>query len=191
MPPPDSFLASSAGPRRRIHTLAFERPEKTLAAVRRLREEGFEVHDVFSPFPVHGMDEALGLSESRLGLATLAGGLFGCAVAFGFQVWTHAIDWPLVIGGKSPLALPAQIPVSFELTVLCAAIATVGGLLVRRRLFPRLSPASPPAQPDPRITDDRFVVLVVERDATFSPSSFHALGRLLGSVDIVEGWRSL
>ena len=191
MPPVDSFLAASESPRRRIHTLAFEQPGITLQAVRRLREEGFEVHDVFSPFPLHGMDEALGLPETRLGLATLVGGLFGAAVAFGFQVWTHAIDWPLVIGGKSPLALPAQVPVSFELTILCAAFATAGGLLVRRRLFPRLSAGGPPAQPDRRVTDDRFVVVVVERNASFSSARFCELGRALGSVEIVEGWRTL
>lgn len=191
MPPIDSLLAPPGGPARRIHTLAFEHPERTLNAVRRLREEGFEVHDVFSPFPVHGMDEALGLTGSRLGMATLVGGLLGGAVAFGFQAWTHAIDWPLVIGGKSPLALPAQVPVSFELTILCAAVATVGGLVVRRRLYPRLSSARPPAQPDPRVTDDRFVVLVVERDAAFSSTRFRELGRVLGSVQTVEGWRVL
>ncbi|MEO8587133.1 MAG: DUF3341 domain-containing protein [Acidobacteriota bacterium] len=191
MPPVDSFLAPSGSPRRRIHTLAFEHPGATLEAVHRLRAEGFEVHDVFSPFPLHGMDEALGLAGTRLGFATLVGGLFGAAIAFGFQVWTHAIDWPLIIGGKSPLALPAQVPVSFELTILCAAFATVGGLLVRRRLFPRLTGERPLSQPDPRVTDDRFVVLVVERNASFSPARFHELGRALGSVEIVEGWRTL
>ncbi len=188
MPPADSFLAEPRPARRRLHTLAFEGPQETLRAVRRLRQEGFEVHDVFSPFPIHGMDEALGLRETRLGLATLAGGLLGGISAFAFQIWTHAIDWPLVIGGKSPLALPAQVPVSFELTVLCAAFGTVGGLLLRRRLYPRL--AMPAARPSPRVTDDRFVVLVIERDATFSPGRFRDLARALGTVEIVEGWRA-
>ena len=97
--------------------------------------------DVHTPYPVHGMDEALGLPDTRLGLATLAGGLLGAGVAF-FQFWTHVVDWPLVIGGKSPLALPAQVPVSFELTVLFAAFATVGTFLARRRLFPRIAVAA-------------------------------------------------
>ena len=137
MPSADRAVASPTGSRRRIHTMAFDDPSRALAAVRALRADGFEVDDVHTPYAVHGMDEALGLPETRLGLATLAGGLLGAGVAFGFQFWTHAVDWPLVIGGKSPLALPAQVPVSFELTILFAAFATVGTFLARRRLFPR------------------------------------------------------
>ncbi len=190
MHPTDSALRRAEGTRRRIHALVFETPGDTLGAVRRLREEGFEVHDVYSPFALHGIDEALGLRRSRLGIATLLGGLFGGGSAFAFQVWTHAIDWPLVIGGKTPLALPAQVPVSFELTVLFAAFATMGGLVVRRRLLPRLTP-EPVAQPDPRVTDDRFVVLVVERDASFSPARFRAVAASLHPVALREGWRAL
>lgn len=186
MPRLDTLLV--AGTRRRVHALSFDDPSRTLEAVRRLKAGGFEVFDVHSPFLVHGMGEALGLSPSRLGWATFVGGLFGGAVAFGFQIWTHAIDWPLMIGGKSPLAFPAQVPVGFELTVLFAAFATVGGLLARRRLFPRAEPA---AQPHPAVTDDRFVVLVVERDAGFSSSRFHALLPSLGPIEVSEGWRVL
>lgn len=177
-----------AGTRRRVHALSFDDPVRTLEAVRQLRGDGFEVFDVHSPFLVHGMAEALDLAPSRLGWATFVGGLLGAAVAFGFQIWTHAIDWPLVIGGKSPLALPAQVPVSFELTVLFAAFATVGGLLASRRLFPRVA-SRPAAQPHPAVTDDRFVVLVVERDAGFSPVRFRELLRRIGPIDVSEGWR--
>lgn len=188
MPSADSAVASPTGSRRRIHTMAFDDPSRALAAVRALRADGFEVDDVHTPYAVHGMDEALGLPETRLGLATLAGGLLGAGVAFGFQFWTHAVDWPLVIGGKSPLALPAQIPVSFELTILFAAFATVGTFLARRRLFPRIA-VTPPSQPGPGVTDDRFVVLVVERDAGFRPARLRELARELGPVETVEGWR--
>ena len=190
MPATDSVLAIPIGSRRRVHTVAFDAPEKALAAVRTLTSESFEVHDVHTPYAVHGMDEALGLRETRLGVATLVGGLVGGGAAFGFQIWTHAIDWPLTIGGKSPLALPAQVPVSFELTVLFAAFATVGGLLLRRRLFPRLAKdPMPAAQPDPRVTDDRFVVVVIERDGRFRLSRFRELAKELGALDVVEGWR--
>lgn len=190
MPPTDSALAAPMGSRRRIHTMVFDDPSLTLNAVQKLRADGFEVDDVHTPYAVHGMDEALGLPDTRLGLATLAGGLAGGCLAFGFQIWTHAIDWPLTIGGKSPLALPAQVPVSFELTVLFAALATVGSLLFRRRLFPRFI-FEPPTQPSLAVTDDRFVVLIVERDAGFRPVRFREMARELGSVDSVEGWRVL
>lgn len=190
MPATDSVLSFPIGSRRRIHTVAFDAPEKALAAVHALKADGFEVHDVHTPYAVHGLDEALGLRETRLGTATLVGGLVGGGAAFGFQIWTHAIDWPLTIGGKSPLALPAQVPVSFELTILFAAFATVGGLLLRRRLFPRVaSDPVPPAQPDPRVTDDRFVVVVVERDGRFRLDRFRALAKEMGALETVEGWR--
>ena len=188
MPSADSAVASSPGSRRRIHTLAFDDPSSALAAVRALRADGFEVDDVHTPYAVHGMDEALGLPETRLGLATLAGGLLGAGVAFGFQFWTHAVDWPLVIGGKTPLALPAQVPVSFELTVLFAALFTVFGLLARRRLFPRID-GRPADQPHPRVTDDRFAVVVVERDGSFDPGRFARLCAALRPVEVVEDWR--
>ncbi len=174
----------------RVHAVSFAEAPAALAAVRRLRAEGFEVHDVHTPFPVHGLDEALGLRPSRLGRMTFAGGVLGAAAAFGFQVWTHAVDWPLVIGGKTPLALPAQVPVSFELTVLFAALFTVFGLLARRRLFPRID-GRPADQPHPRVTDDRFVVLVVERDAGFAPARFGELVTALGAVERAESWRAL
>lgn len=186
MPRLEELLA--AGTRRRVHALSFDDPLRTLEAVRTLRARGYEVFDVYSPFLVHGMAEELGLPPSRLGWATFVGGLVGGTAAFGFQIWTHAIDWPLSIGGKSPLALPAQVPVSFELTVLFAAFATVGGLLASRRLFPRVE-SRPAAQPHPAVTDDRFVVLVVERDAGFSPAGFRELVRGLGPLEVSERWR--
>lgn len=190
----DSFLAppgarggASTG-RRRVHAVSFDAPELALAAVKRLRAEGYDVYDVHSPFPIHGMDEALGLRETRLGMATLVGGLAGGVLATTLQIWTHAVDWPLVIGGKSPLALPAQVPVSFELTVLFAALATVAALLVRRRLRPRAG--DPPTQPNERVTDDRFVALVVESDASFEPHRFRALCATLGAEAVDDGWRT-
>lgn len=186
----DEREATREGTRRRLHAVAFDDPHRTLEAVKALREAGFEVHDVHAPFPVHGIEEALGLPPSRLGRTALAGGLLGAVVAFGLQVWTHAFDWPLVIGGKSPLALPSQVPVSFELTVLFAAIATVAGLLARRRLFPRVG-HRPPTQPGPGVTDDRFVVVVVERDASYSAARFDAVLAELSPVEVTEGWRVL
>jgi hypothetical protein len=169
--------------------LVFEEPEATLGAVRRLRGEGFDVADVHSPFPLHGAEEALGLRPTRIALATLAGGLAGGVGKLLFQGWVHVVDWPMNIGGKPDTALPALVPVTFEITVLVAAFATLGALFLRRRLFPRLVPAPAPRQPHPRVTDDRFAVLVVERDASFAPDRFRRLCEALGPVEVVEDWR--
>ncbi len=175
--------------RKRIHAVVFDDPGNTVGAVVRLRSEGFEISDVHSPFPVHGMEEALGLRESNLPWATLVGGAIGLAVALWLQSWTHTVDWPLNIGGKSNLALPASIPIIFELTVLFAAFATVGTLFARGRLFPRLEIGTPATQPHARACDDRFVVLVIESDAAFSPERFAEVCRELAPVEINLGWR--
>lgn len=175
--------------RGRVHMLVFDEPEATVAAVRRLRGAGFDVADVHSPFPLHGADEALGLRPTRIALATLVGGLVGGIGKLAFQAWVHVVDWPMNIGGKTDTALPALVPVTFELTVLVAAFATLGALFLRRRLFPRLVPAPAPRQPHPRVTDDRFAVLVVEHDASFAPDRFRSLVEALSPVELVEDWR--
>lgn len=174
--------------RRRVHALVFDDPQQTLVAVRRLRGRGYEVSDVHMPFPVHGMEEALGLPESRLALATLIGGLAGGLLKLLFQGWVHVVDWPMNIGGKGEVSLPALVPVTFELTVLIAAFATLGALFVRRRLYPRLHPERPTRQPHPRVTDDRFAVLVVERDAGFEPDKFRSLCTALHPQEVIESW---
>ncbi len=177
--------------RYRVHSVAFEDPDQALHAVKTFRDAEFEVANVYTPFAVHGMEEALGLPETNLPWATFWGGVAGLTVGLGFQFWAHAIDWPLNIGGKTSIAWPASLPVAFEMTVLLSAIATVGALLVTRGLRPRRSAATPDSQPDPRATDDRFVLLVVERDGGFLRPRFDALCTELGAVDVVEGWRVL
>lgn len=166
-------VRESADPSRdvpRRHLLSFETPSRALDAVRLLRAESFEVGDVFSPFPIHGIEEALGWRETRLPLATLAGAVLGGSVAIGFQLWSHVRDWPLRIGGKSFSAIPALIPVTFELAVLFAAFATVGTLILRSGLRPRVVSTAPD-----RATDDAFVVVVLERDGAFSPDLFRRM----------------
>ena len=174
-----------------VHALVFDDPERTVAAVRTLRGAGFVVPDVHSPFPVHGLEEALELPPTRLALATLVGGLLGGSLKLFFQSWVHIVDWPMNIGGKSLFSLPAIVPITFEITVLVAAFATLGALFSRRRLYPRLRPEEAPSQPLRRATDDRFVVLVEERDAGFAPDTFRRLCASLGPSEVIAPWRTL
>ena len=173
--------------RQRLHALVLDAPEKTLEAVKRLRREGYVLEDVHTPFPVHGMAEAMGAPPTRVSGATLGGAVLGLAVAMGFQAWSSLASWPLDIGGKSYLALPALVPVGFELTVLLAAFATVAALMVRSRLAPR--GASPSSQPSLRATDDRFVVVVREEDARFDLKAFRELTSSVGVEEVLEGWK--
>jgi len=173
--------------RLRLHALVLDAPEKALAAVSRLRREGYVLDDVHTPFPVHGLAEAMGAPPTRVSTATLAGAVLGLSLAMGFQAWSSLSSWPLDIGGKSYLALPALVPVGFELTVLFAAFATVAALVVRSRLAPR--GVTPPSQPALRATDDRFVVVVREEDARFDAKAFRALAASVGVEEVIEGWK--
>jgi Protein of unknown function (DUF3341) len=142
----------------------FTEEVKLLDAVRRVRAAGFAVHDVYTPYAVHGLDEAMGLRRSRLGRVTMAGGLVGLASAVGLQVWCAVVDWPLDVGGKPANSALAFVPISFELTILCAGLATAAAFLWRSRLHPPLPQLgiAPAAQPAADlvgdVTDDTFVV---------------------------------
>jgi hypothetical protein len=172
---------------RRLHAVVFDDPDKALLAVRGFRSAGYTIEDVHTPFPVHGMVEAMGLRETRLAYGPLVGGIVGLTIAICLQTWTHAVSWPLNVGGKSMTAIPAIVPVSFEMTVLLAGLATFATLLVAARLWPR--GRSPASQPHLRASDDRFVVVVVERDGSFVAARFAAMCVDAGSIEVISPWR--
>ncbi|HET9651107.1 MAG TPA: DUF3341 domain-containing protein, partial [Usitatibacter sp.] len=115
----------------------FASAEALLAAARRAREAGFEHAEAYSPFAVDGLADALGFSGSRVPLATLAGGILGGAGGFFLQWYSAVIDYPINSGGRPLNSWPEFIPVTFELTVLGAALAAVAAMLVANGL-PRL-----------------------------------------------------
>ena len=171
--------------RSRFHAVVLDDPASTIAMVRRLRATGFTVADVQTPFAGHGLDEAMGLNETRIPRATLVGGVLGTLVAIGFQAWVGVISWPLDIGGKSDLALPALAPVTFEVAVLLAAFSTVGALF----WFSRLRPGGrSELQVLPESTDDLFVVVVRESDAGFDLERFRGLVAGPATNRVIEGW---
>jgi len=180
-----SEAARTLPERSRFHAVVMTDPHDTLAAVRRLRATGHTVADVQTPFPIHGLDEAMGLQETLIPRATLIGGVAGMLLAIGFQAWVGTVSWPMNIGGKSDLALPALAPVTFEVAVLLAAFFTVGALFRLSRLRP--GPRSP-LQVIPESSDDRFVVVVRESDAGFDLERFAMLARDAGAQQVIEGW---
>lgn len=103
----------------------FNTPDAIIAAAKTVASRGFTKWDVNTPYPVHGMDDAMDMKPSKLGFVTLFFGLAGIAVALFIMWWTQSVDYPLVIGGKPYFALPAFIPVTFEVTVLMATVSTV------------------------------------------------------------------
>lgn len=132
---------------------AFADPDHLLGAVKHLRVKmGLNVLDTFTPFAVHGMDDALGLKPSRLTWVCGGFALLGFLAAVALQVWTSVVDYPLVIGGKPLNSVPAFIPVTFELTVLFAALGTVLTFLAISGLRPRIYPKDLL----PGVNDDKF-----------------------------------
>ena len=161
-------------------TVVFEDEEPMLEAVAKIQESNKKIMDVLSPFPVHGLDKALGMKRSRIPVAGFICGAFGGLFGFLFQAWVFAVDYPLVFGGKPYLSVPSFVPVTFELTVLFTALGVVAALLIRSGL----KPTKKFETIYPRITDDRFVILV---DAEQNEKSTReTLQAVLSGVSIVE-----
>lgn len=131
-----------------------------LEAARKLRDLGIKVKTVYSPFPVHGIDPIIGVKRTRIAVVAFMFGLTGLSLAL-LGMWYFMIyDWPMNIGGKPSFSLiqnlPAFIPITFEFTVLCAAHGMAITYLIRNGTLPGM----PASNPDPRTTDDKFVVEV-------------------------------
>jgi hypothetical protein len=160
----------------------FSDPDTLVRAVVSLRRERYRIHDVFAPYPVHGLDEAMAIKRTKLPLVTLFAGLFGLVFALAFQFYTNVLDWPLDVGGKPNNSTLAFIPICFELTVLCGGLATVLALLVRARLYPgrreRLVAEG--------VTDDVFALVLKHPDDFFEVRRALELLEQLGAKEVVE-----
>ncbi len=127
-----------------------------LKAVKSIRAANIKIHEVFSPFPIHGIDEAMGYKHSRLPKAAFMFGALGTTLALTMQFWMLGYDWQMIIGGKNFASLPPFVPVSFELTVLISALGMVATFLIASDL----KPYKKPKIFDIRITDDKHVIAI-------------------------------
>ena len=121
-----------------------------------LKNDKISIEDFFTPFPVHGLDEFLNITRSRLPYVTFVAGSIGLILAMLFQVWTSAVDWPINVGGKPMLSIPAFIPITFELMVLFGALTTVAAFFYIAKLYP----TKEPRLFHPRQLDDKFLILI-------------------------------
>jgi len=173
--------------RRGVHAflVEFDTPERLIAAAERVRDAGFRKWDVHSPLPLHGLDDAMGLEATRLPWITLAAGIGGLLVALGLQWYTNAFDYPLVISDKPFFSLPANIPVTFELAVLFAAVATVGGLFALNGLPCLYHPLFRSGR-FRRVTSDRFFISVETADRRFDPETTVEFLASLGGISLEQ-----
>lgn len=161
----------------------FPDPGALLHAAKAVRKAGYKHFDTHSPFPIHGMDRAMGLGNSKVGFITLGGGLTGLALATWLQWWTGAVDYPLNISGKPFFAIEPSVPIMFELTVLFSAFGAVIGMFALNGL-PR--PYNPLfySRNFRRATDDGFFLHVAATDARFEREATARLLRELGGMNI-------
>jgi len=127
-----------------------------MTAVEKVRGEGVKIEEVFTPFPVHGLEHALGYKRSWLSIAAFMFGITGTTLALTMQIGMMGVDWPMIIGGKDFVAFPSFVPVTFELTVLLASFGMVGTFLG----ISNLKPWGKPRIYDIRITDDKHVMAI-------------------------------
>ncbi|WP_420319234.1 DUF3341 domain-containing protein [Ekhidna sp.] len=125
-------------------------------AIKNVRESGVKIEEVYSPFPVHGIEEVLGYKRSWLSIAAFLFGVTGTCLALTMMVGMMGIDWPMIIGGKDYVPIPSFIPVTFEMTVLLASFGMVGTFFVTSNL----KPWGKPRIYDIRITDDKHVMAI-------------------------------
>lgn len=152
---------------------------------RKLVAKGVKVADVFSPFPIHGIDPIIGIRNTRLGIMAFLYGLIGLTLATIGMRYFMITDWPMNIGGKPNESyldnVLAFIPISFEFTVLCAA----HGMAITYLLLNRTLPGMPATNPDPRTTDDKFVMeLRISDNSKFSENELLAMLNETGVIEV-------
>jgi Ni/Fe-hydrogenase subunit HybB-like protein len=177
---PAAVPAAPAGPRYGLLG-EFESPTALYRACESVRDAGYSQWDAHTPFPVHGLDRAMGLSRSKLPWIVFVMAIGGALAGFALQTWVHSIAYPNVISGKPLFAWPAYIPITFELAVLGGALGAVFGMLHLNRL-PRHHHAVFASRGFERASDDRFFISIEARDPRFDAAATPELLRMAGAA---------
>jgi hypothetical protein len=164
----------------------FKDPAALIHAARNLRDKGYKQFDCHSPFPIHGMDAAMGLKRSKVGY--IAGIMAAIGFAFGLwlQWYTSAVDYPLVISGKPFFSYQAFVPVTFGTTVLFGAFGALGGMLVTNRLPQWYHELFNSDRFSKKVNNDGFFVSVTANDGPFDKKGTRALLESIGGYNVEE-----
>ncbi|MCB9226551.1 MAG: quinol:electron acceptor oxidoreductase subunit ActD [Chitinophagales bacterium] len=158
----------------------FDHEDKLVDAVRNFRKKHIEITDTLTPFPVHGLEHELGYRDTRLHVTGFMFGITGTFIALAVMTWISVSNYPLNIGGKPYWPLPSFIPITFELTVLCAAVGMVCVYCIRNGL----NPFSKPRIYDERITDDRFALVFDYDEHKGNVSEIVSILKNSGAVEV-------
>ncbi len=160
----------------------FDDEDVLLEAVGNIRDKGVKIKEVYSPFPVHGLDEELGYTRSRLPIAAFLFGMTGTILALSTQIWMLGFDWPMIIGGKNNYSIPPFIPVTFEFTVLLSAF----GMVITFLIVSDMKPYKWPRQYDIRSTDDKHVMAIDLGANKTSKEEIRAILKENGATEVNE-----
>lgn len=153
--------------KREIGVLAeYDSPHAIFHACEQVRDAGYRRFDSYTPFPVHGLDKAMGLGPSYLPWLVLIAGITGATLAMLFMVWTSAYDYPLNIGGKPTFSIPAFIPITFEVTILFSGLTAVFGMFALNRMPTYHQPLFNVAS-FAKATDNKFFLMIEARDRKY------------------------
>ncbi len=157
----------------------FDDEDVLFPAVKKVRVAGYKIHDVYTPFPVHGLDHAMGLRDTSLHTAGFIYGITGTSIALGGMGWIFTRDWPLNIGGKPHFPLPAFIPITFETTVLLSAV----GMVLTFCYLCQMAPFVKKHHFHLRATDDLFV-MVIEATSKTNINDLQDFLKTAGAVEV-------
>ncbi len=169
-----------------LHSVAalFDTPEKIINAANKVKDAGYKKFDVNTPYPVHGMDKAMGLGQSKIGWITLFFGFSGAIFIFLFMGWTMAMNYPYVVGGKPFFSFPAFIPITFEVTVLSGSIATIVGMLAVFFNLPSLNDPIQDSDYLKQVSTDKFGILIQAANEKFDKEKVVEFLKSLGASTI-------
>jgi mono/diheme cytochrome c family protein len=162
----------------------FDTPDDIISAAADVQFEGYEKYDVHTPYPVHGMDDAMKLKPTRLGFFTFFFGAIGTLSALLMIWYMVGFDYKNIIGGKPFFNIPPSMPITFELTVLFAAIATISLMLILFNKLPKVNHPLIDTEYMKRVSSDRFGIVIQQSDPKFNKDEIVNLFKKLGSSDI-------
>jgi mono/diheme cytochrome c family protein len=165
-------------------TALFDTPDEVIHAAHETVGAGYTRYDVNTPYPVHGMDRAMGLKQSRLGVFALVFGLLGAVSSVLFMTWVTLIDYPLVIGGKPFWSWPAFVPIAFEITVLLASVLSVVTMIVLYFKFPNNSHPLHDTPYMKKVSSDKFGICIQADDPTFNQKAVEDFFTKVGGKEI-------
>ncbi|MFN6964260.1 MAG: DUF3341 domain-containing protein [Pyrinomonadaceae bacterium] len=163
----------------------FDTATELVDAARQVRDAGYTRTDAFSPFPLHEIDEALGIKRSILPYLCFGGGIVGLLSGVALQYFVHVIDYPIIVGGRPHLSIPAMVPPAYELTILLAAFTAVFGMLFLNGLP---SPYHPVFNV-PRFalaTREKFFLLIQADDSNFDYETTRGFMQGLGAQEVFD-----